>query len=65
MSRDSLDKRAWATRTPFMMPIFYHLFEDPKKVYKLFEMLEKYNLEVVESNKLPFFNLIIKKKHKK
>jgi len=53
-------KRIWGKRTPFSLPIFYHLMSDEKKIKNTTTLLEMFNLRIIEINSIPYFDLFSK-----
>jgi len=52
--------KVWLEREKFELPLFYHLFTDAKKAPAAVKLLDMFDLRVVETNHLPFFDLLPK-----
>ena len=52
--------KVWLERERFELPLFYDLFADAKKAPAALKLLDMFDLRVVETNHLPFFDLLPK-----
>ena len=61
MAKDKDDSyKIWLERENFELPLSYHLFADAKKAPAALKLLDIFDLRVVETNHLPFFDLLPK-----